>query len=171
MERFDANELIRRLDLQPHPEGGYYRETYRASTMTSAVEREGRPEQFAKPRSVATAIYFLLPAGEKSTWHRIDADEMWHFYAGGPLLVAELHEQGRVRETVLGGDLSAGQTFQHVVPAGCWFASRPLAKQGYALVGCTVAPGFEFDHFELADTQVLLNGWPHARELIESMAR
>lgn len=171
MEHLKADELIRSLELQPHPEGGYYREGYRASTKTPAVEREGKVVRFEKSRSVSTAIYFLLPAGEKSTWHRIDADEMWHFYAGGPLLIAELHEQSQVRETVLGRDLAAGHKLQHVVPAGCWFASRPLAKEGYALVGCTVAPGFEFDHFELADTQLLLSEWPHARKLIESLAR
>lgn len=171
MEPLDADELIRRLDLQPHPEGGYYRETYRASTRTQTVEREGHLVRLENPRSVSTAIYFLLPAGEKSTWHRIDADEMWHFYAGGPMLIAELHEQGRVRETILGSDLAAGQKPQHVVPAGCWFASRPLAEDGYSFVGCTVAPGFEFDHFELANTQALLDDWPQNRELIDSLAR
>jgi hypothetical protein len=132
----DADEIIRLLDLQPHPEGGHYGETWRAPATTG-----GRP--------VSTAIYFLLRAGERSHWHRVDADEVWHHYSGAPLTLSIADdERGPVRDAVLGSDLAAGERPQLVVPAGAWQAAEPLGP--WVLVGCTVAPGFEFAHFELA---------------------
>ncbi len=134
MSSFDgvtAADIIRVLDLQPHPEGGHYRETFRDSRTV-----EGR--------SVGTAIYFLLAAGERSHWHRVDAAEIWHFHAGAPLAL-EIEGQGVV---TLGVDLAAGQRPQAVVPTGAWQAARTLGD--WTLVGCTVAPGFEFAGFELA---------------------
>jgi len=129
--RTSAADIIRLLDLQPHPEGGHYRETFRDSRTV-----EGR--------SVGTAIYFLLAAGERSHWHRVDAAEIWHFHAGAPLAL-EIEGQGVV---TLGVDLAAGQRPQAVVPTGAWQAARTLGD--WTLVGCTVAPGFEFAGFELA---------------------
>lgn len=134
----EAAEIIRMLDLVPHPEGGHYVETYRSST-TSAVP---------PARAHGTAIYFLLRAGERSHWHRVDADEIWHHYAGAPLelLVAE---PGSARTTaILGKDLRAGERPQRLVKAGYWQAARSLGA--WTLVGCTVTPAFEFDGFELA---------------------
>jgi uncharacterized protein len=126
-----AADIIRLLDLQPHPEGGHYRETFRDLRTV-----EGR--------SVGTAIYFLLAAGERSHWHRVDAAEIWHFHAGAPLAL-EIEGLGVV---TLGVDLAAGQRPQAVVPTGAWQAARSLGD--WTLVGCTVAPGFEFAGFELA---------------------
>jgi len=126
-----AADIIRLLDLQPHPEGGHYRETFRDPRKV-----EGR--------SVGTAIYFLLAAGERSHWHRVDAAEIWHFHAGAPLAL-EIEGQGVV---TLGVDLAAGQRPQAVVTTGAWQAARTLGD--WTLVGCTVAPGFEFAGFELA---------------------
>jgi predicted cupin superfamily sugar epimerase len=130
-----AEHIIQLLGLQPHPEGGHYRETFR----DSAVGASGRAH--------STAIYFLLKAGEISRWHRVDAVEAWHWYAGAPLLLTVADAAGR-REVRLGTELAAGERPQAVVPAHAWQQARSLGA--WTLVGCTVAPGFEFARFELA---------------------
>jgi predicted cupin superfamily sugar epimerase len=130
-----AADIIRLLDLQPHPEGGHYRETFR----DPAGDLSGRAH--------ATAIYFLLRAGEISRWHRVDAAEVWHWHAGAPLLLTVADASGR-REARLGVDLAAGERPQAVVPAQAWQQARSLGD--WTLVGCTVAPGFEFAGFEMA---------------------
>jgi uncharacterized protein len=130
-----AAEIIRLLELKPHPEGGHFRETFR----DPRVREDGRAH--------STAIYFLLAAGERSHWHRIDAVEIWHFHAGSPLAL-QIADAGRIQTIRLGCDLTAGERPQAVVPAGTWQAAESLG--GWTLVGCTVAPGFEFRSFELA---------------------
>ena len=156
----DSRELIRRLKLEPHPEGGYFRETYRAS---GNVVREGHHE----PRSASTAIYFLLCNGAHSAWHRIRSDEVWHFYAGDPVDVHVLDANGALVTHRLGDALMhEGTAFQAVVKAGDWFAAECHDASGAALVGCTVAPGFEFSEFELAGRGVLEARYPRHRELI-----
>jgi predicted cupin superfamily sugar epimerase len=152
--------LVSRLGLVPHPEGGYYKETYR-----SAESIPGRG------RSVCTAIHYLLPAGAFSALHRIKSDELWFFHAGGPLVVAELAADGTVEETVLGVDLAAGQAPQHAVPAGRWFGAYPAPGTAFALVSCAVAPGFDFADFELGRRDELLAAYPQARALIERLTR
>ena len=139
------DDLVRAYRLAPHPEGGFYREHYRSTDRVPGTSR-----------ALSTAIYFLLPAGAFSRLHRIDADEVWHFYDGGPLRIAEIAPDGRVRETLLGRDPGAGQVPSHVVPAGAWFGAAPAEGTAFALVGCTVSPGFEFEGFELADRAALL---------------
>jgi predicted cupin superfamily sugar epimerase len=129
----EADELVRALDLTPHPEGGFYRETF----------RDAAPDG----RAHSTAIYYLLRAGECSRWHRVDAAEIWHFYAGDPLELL-IGEGERLRRHLLGPRLLEGERPQLVVPAFAWQSARPLGR--YTLVGCTVAPGFEFAGFELA---------------------
>lgn len=133
-----ADEIIALLDLQPHPEGGYFRETWRAD----APDGE---------RAAGTAIYFLLKAGEVSHWHRVDAAEIWHWYAGGPLELS-LSEGNELRTQTLGPELGEGQRPQLIVPVGAWQSARSLGD--WTLVGCTVSPGFEFEGFELAP-----DGW------------
>jgi hypothetical protein len=145
-----ARRLIRLLRLKPHPEGGFFRETYRA-----ARGRGGR--------CASTAILFLLPRGSVSRLHRIQSDEVWHFYSGGPLFVVELGKGG-VRRTKLG----AGR-FQHVVRAGTWFGAELARGSEYALVGCTVAPGFEFRDFELGERAGLLESFPRCRAVVERL--
>src|SRR5579862_7268421 len=113
-----ARHWIDTLGLIPHPEGGYYRETYRSSL---SIARQALPAQFTGPRLVSTAIYFLLEGKNFSAFHRLRSDELWHFYAGGPLVVHVIDEHGRYSEILLGSDPEAGQTFQAVVRAGCWF--------------------------------------------------
>lgn len=131
---FTAEEVIAWLELSPHPEGGHYRETFRDPRTIDG-------------RSVATAIYYLLAAGEASHWHHVDASEIWHHYLGDPLELRIATDTG-VQTIILGADLAAGQVKQAVVPAGAWQAATGLGA--WSLMGCTVAPGFEFSSFELA---------------------
>lgn len=162
-ERIDSRELIRRLGLAPHPEGGYFRETYRAEgRVTRAGERE--------PRDASTAIYFLLCDGAHSAWHRIRSDEVWHFYAGDSIAIHVLDAHGALVTHRLGNALAdPGAAFQAVVKAGDWFAAECCDASGTALVGCTVAPGFEFSEFEMAAPGVLEERYPQHRELIGRM--
>jgi uncharacterized protein len=131
----EADMLIRRLALKPHPEGGHYRETFR----DDAEDASGRAH--------GTAIYFLLKAGEESRWHRVDAVEIWHWYAGAPLAL-RIGEDGAVKDHILGNDFAKGHAPQIIVPSRAWQSAKSLGA--YTLVGCTVAPGFLFEHFELA---------------------
>lgn len=163
-----AATWIEQLQLLPHPEGGYYKENYRSS---ESIRQSALPARFSGDRPVSTAIYFLLNAGNFSALHRIQSDECWHFYAGDPLLVHMIHPDGKAETVVLGNDPAAGQLFQYVVPAGCWFGSEPAPGSAYSLVGCTVAPGFDFADFELATAAQLLAGYPQHEVLIRRMCR
>ncbi|MEM8935969.1 MAG: cupin domain-containing protein [Pseudomonadota bacterium] len=135
----DAASIIQRLQLKPHPEGGWFRETWRAETDA------GR-------RAAGTAIYFLLEDGQRSHWHRVDAAEIWHFYAGAPLTLSIAEDHGAVRRATLGPALDAGQTPQEIVPANAWQSAE--TSGAWSLVGCTVSPGFEVSGFTLAP-----DGW------------
>jgi len=135
MRTLSAAEVIRLLDLKPHPEGGHFRETFRDAHTDAAG------------RAASTAIYFLLAQGERSHWHRVDAAEVWHYYAGAPL-VLEMSEKSAIRRMKLGPDIALGERPQGVVPAGHWQAAESLGE--WTLVGCMVAPGFEFSGFEMA---------------------
>ena len=130
---------IDQLDLQPHPEGGYFKETYRS---VGTIPANALPGGFTGARSFSTAIYYLLQKGEFSTFHRIQSDECWHFYAGQTLLIHIIFDNGQYVCVKLGTNIDAGETFQFVVPAKAWFASEPATGSAFALVGCTVAPGF-----------------------------
>lgn len=143
----DVQQIIKTLDLKPHPEGGFYRETYH-----SAVMHDGH--------SISTSIYFLLPEGNVSHLHRITSDEIWHFYAGGALEIIEILPDKTLKKTLLGNDLAGGHLLQYCVAAGHWFGAAPCEGAAFALVGCTVAPGFSFDNFELGDRQYLLQHFP-----------
>jgi len=135
MQPLSASDVICLLALKPHPEGGHFRETFR--------------DAVAGDRAASTAIYFLLARGERSHWHRVDAAEVWHHYAGAPLALAiAARERAPIERVTLGPDLAAGDRPQAVVPAGAWQAAESLGD--WTLVGCTVAPGFEFQGFELA---------------------
>ena len=138
----DWRALVTALDLQPHPEGGFYREVFRSGLQV--------PFHGAS-RSAGTSIYYLLAQGAYSAWHRIDADEAWYFHAGGPLALHVLTAAGDLVTHRLGDPRRhAGAVFQTVVTAGCWFAAEPAEPDGYTLVGCAVSPGFEFTGFQLA---------------------
>jgi predicted cupin superfamily sugar epimerase len=158
------DELIRRLDLKPHPEGGFFSETYRSADSVR------RADGSTQTRSASTAIYYLLCDGAHSAWHRIKSDEVWHFYAGEPLNVHVLAETGSLITHRLGNALiHPDAVFQAVVPAGRWFAAECANPATYALVGCTVAPGFEFSEFELADVDALKARHPQHAAFIERL--
>jgi uncharacterized protein len=141
-----AAEIIRLLDLKPHPEGGHYRQTFR-DPLTYPPPQAGEGKMGAA-RAASTAIYFLLARGERSHWHRVDAVEIWHWHAGAPLALEIAAAPGQRERIMLGNDLAAGERPQGIVPAHAWQAARSLGD--WTLVGCTVAPGFEFATFELA---------------------
>jgi uncharacterized protein len=144
MHPLTAAEMIRALDLKPHPEGGHYRQTFQDTRAD------------ASDRAASTAIYFLLARGERSHWHRVDAVEVWHYYAGAPLVLEmAVDEKGPIRRMKLGPDIAMGERPQAVVPTGHWQAAESMGD--WTLVGCTVAPGFQFAGFEMAAP-----GWkPH----------
>jgi uncharacterized protein len=158
-----AKSLIRKFDLKKHPEGGYFAESYRSSEI---ISRQALPSRYKGDRSFSTAIYFLLPTGAVSRLHRIASDEIWHFYLGGPLELLQISPDGKLGKLILGPDVAEGQKIQHAVPAGFWFGARPAEGSPYSFVGCTVAPGFDFTDFELADAEVLLRTFPALREEI-----
>lgn len=162
-----AQSYIQALQLQPHPEGGFFSESYR-SAQTMALSAPGGGTQ---QRNVCTAIYFLLEAGNFSAFHRIQSDEIWHFYAGQALEVLELLPDGQLCCTRLGSDILRGEIPQYVVPANTWFASRVAEGGTFSLVGCTVAPGFDFADFQLARRQELLEIFPQHRPVITELTR
>lgn len=163
-----ASDLIARLELSPHPEGGWYRETYRCEERYPGA---GLPERFDGARCHATSIYFLLTGESFSSLHRIKADEQWHFYAGSPLDIHVIDPDGTYQALRLGSDLAQGQSFQAVVPHGCWFGATVDGEGGFALLGCSVAPGFEFGDFELARREELLVQYPDHAALIMRLTR
>ena len=148
----NAEDVVRRLGLLPHPEGGFYRETYRSALTLDLPD--------GRRRAVCTAIHYLLPAGAWSTWHRVASDEIWHHYDGGPL---RLHLLGMGTRILQRGDPQA------VVPAGVWQAAEPGA--GAVLCGCTVSPGFDFADFELGRAEALLASHPTQEALIRRLLR
>lgn len=160
--------LINHFQLQPHPEGGWYRQTYRSPERVPAA---CLPERFGGDRPFSTAIFFLLESGNFSAFHRIKSDECWHFYAGDALEIFILLPGGALKKIQLGNDIAGGQLFQYVVPAGCWFASRPATGSAFSLVGCTVSPGFDFADFEMADAETLSQEYPAYAGLIQTLCR
>ena len=145
--RLTADDVIRLLDLKPHPEGGYFRETFRDAPPPYPPPQAGEG-RVGVGRAASTAIFFLLARGQRSHWHRVDAAEIWHWYAGAPLDLDISSARGHRERRILGSDLVAGERPQAVVPANVWQSAKTLGD--WTLVGCTVAPGFEFSRFELA---------------------
>lgn len=157
-----ASELISRFGLKPHPEGGWYAETFRSNVTVTTPSTTGT-------RCASTAIYFLVAPGSVSRLHRIQSDECWHFYMGHPLTIVEIDEDSKqCILTQLGNDINRGEIPQYVVKANRWFGSFPSSDDpdSFSFVGCTVAPGFEFSDFELASRADLLEKFPLASEMI-----
>jgi hypothetical protein len=152
--------------LTRHVEGGAFREVYRSDLILS---RQSLPLFFQGDRNASTHIYFLLAESQFSAFHRIAADELWHFYYGDTLLVYEIGHNGRLVIHRLGNNPEKGESFQTVIKAGSWFASAPAEGSEYALVGCTVAPGFDFADFELADRAALSAQYPEYEEVIRRL--
>ena len=156
---------IEKLGLTQHIEGGAYKETYRSPLVLNNL-----PKDFKGPRNASTAIYFLLQEGEFSALHKIAADEGWHFYEGTSLTVYEIEPDGNLIKHQLGREFENGETFQCTIKAGNWFGSQ-VEGGGYALVGCPVAPGFDFEDFELANREELINQLPQHRQIIIELTR
>lgn len=163
-----ARYWIDKLGLIAHPEGGYYRETYRSEL---SIAREALPPQFTGARLVSTAIYFLLEGENFSAFHRLRSDELWHFYAGSSITVHVIEPDRGYTEIQVGSNPDAGDVLQAAVKAGRWFASRVRDPQSFALAGCTVAPGFDFSDFELGRRAELVRQYPQHRKLIEQLTR
>ncbi len=161
--------LIDHYNLLPHPEGGFYRQTYVAEEN---IPQAALPHRFDGNRKFSTAIYFLLPHGVFSAFHRIKSDEVWHFYKGCAVNIHVIHPNGDYELMKLGNNFGEDESFQLVVPANAWFASEPMSSPGeYALVGCTVSPGFDFADFELAKADILIEEHPNHEQLIRSFTR
>jgi uncharacterized protein len=162
----DAQTILKQLGLQPHPEGGFYRETYRSQERIAAA---ALPPRYGKDRNLSTAIYYLLTPGSFSSLHRLQSDEVFHFYAGDPVTMLQLHEDGRAETIVLGQDIRAGQQLQVVVPRGVWQGMLLNDGGAFALLGATVSPGFDFADFELGTRAALVRQYPSCAALIERL--
>ena len=155
-----AAYYIRKLQMQPHPEGGYYKETYRS--IEQILNTDGQE------RNISTAIYFLLEEEQKSHLHKIKSDELWFHHQGETLEIISI-QNGELISTYLGSNLDAGEVLQTTIPANTWFGSRVKNKKGFALVSCTVAPGFDFEDFEMAKQEDLSKEFPHLKGRLEEM--
>jgi predicted cupin superfamily sugar epimerase len=165
-----ADLLIEAFQLRPHPEGGFYRESYRAPETIAAA---ALPERFDGDRALSTAIYFLLRGDQISALHRLRCDELWHAYLGTALEVVQITAGGSLAVTRLGSDVAAGELPQAVVPAGHWFGARLADPRpdAFALAGCTVAPGFDFADLELARRDDLIAAYPQHEAIIRALTR
>ncbi len=167
MHPWSAADWIRALHLQPHPEGGYFAEVYRASGNIPAA---ALPAEFAGgDRPYSTSIYFLLRSGERSFLHQMASDEVWHFYAGSSLSIHVISASGAYERLLLGINVEAGERLQQVVPAGVWFGATVNDPDSFSLVGCTVAPGFDFRDFRLGQRQDLQRQFPQHAPLIAQL--
>jgi hypothetical protein len=161
-------QLVKHLELEPHPEGGFYKEMYRseAKLLGSLLAKDLEGD-----RNFSTAIYFLIEKENFSALHKIKSDEIWHFYAGDALEVMEISNSGQLKITLVGNKLDQGEVFQYTVKANTWFGSRVKSGGTYSLVGCTVSPGFDFRDFEMAKRNDLLEKFPEHKGIIEQMTR
>ena len=160
--------IINHLDLLPHPEGGFFKESYRSPDM---IPKNVIVGDFSGDRNYSTGIYFLLTADNFSAFHRIKQDEMWHFYEGSPLLVHMIAPNGLYQMQKIGLNFELGELPQFVVPKGVWFASEVEVSGDYSLVACTVSPGFDFQDFELAKRELLTKKFPQHTKIIKRLTR
>lgn len=163
-----AQFFIDKLNMKPHPEGGYYCETFRSK---DEIAQDALPARYTGNRSFYTGIYFLMFGDNFSAFHRLKSDEMWHFYHGNAMFVYVIDKNGVLQIIKLGNNIEEGEVFQALVPAGCWFASKPKDVAGFSLVGCTVSPGFDFDDFEMARRRDLIKQFPQYAATITALTR
>ncbi len=163
----EAAYLIKKLNLEKHPEGGWFKEVYRSGEMISAECLSG---SFKGARNISTSIYYLLEGDDFSAFHRIKSDEIWHYYAGNSAIEILTIEKGLIKTQLLGNQTDEKQNFQIAVPKNTWFAARLVKMDGFALTGCTVSPGFHFDDFELAGKE-LLEEYPQLKNKIAGLIR
>lgn len=163
-----ADNIIKKLKLVPHPEGGYFKETYRS---VGEIPREFLDDGFTGPRNYSTAIYFMLTSDNYSAFHKVRQDEFWFFHSGSPIELHMISEEGEHTLVVIGSNIEIGELPQFVVPGGNWFAAAVVNKNDYSLVSCTVSPGFDFDDFKLANRESLVDKYPLHEEIIERFTR
>lgn len=156
---------IEQLKLSAHPEGGFYRETYRSE---ETIPQNALPNRFEGKRNISTAIYFLLRSQDRSAFHKIKSDELWHYHAGSSLSIYVIIQNKLVTYT-LGPEIEKGQALQITIPANCWFGAKVNEVDSYILAGCTVAPGFDFQDFEMGDRKRLLSEFPQYTEIIQML--
>lgn len=164
----EAKHIADTLNMLPHPEGGFYKETYRSDGIISENDLDNG---ISGKRNYATAIYFLLTSDTFSAFHRIKQDEMWHFYKGSPLRLHIISKKGDYSNITIGNDLDKGEIPQFTVNAGDWFAAEVINKNHYSLTGCTVSPGFDFRDFELPKRDKLISLFPEHSEIITKLTR
>lgn len=163
----NSDTIIEALGLIEHPEGGFYKETYRSgNSFSNGVD----DSEFPTGRSFSTSIYFLLKSDQTSAFHRIKSDELWHFHLGSPLTIHIIHPDSLYEALYLGPDLHTDQQFQHVVPAGSWFGVSIDKPNSFTLSGCTVSPGFDFRDFEMGDPYMLKQAFPEHKEIINKLS-
>lgn len=160
--------LIQELELNAHPEGGFYKETYRSE---GSISENHLPEKFKGDRNYCTSIYFLLSSTDFSAFHKINQDETWHFYEGSSITIHQISPEGIYSKIILGNNLLEKEMFQYTVKGGFWFGATVNKTNSYTLVGCTVAPGFDFNDFELANRIELQKKFPNHKRIIEELTR
>ena len=163
-----ANKYIKKLQLKPHPEGGYYKELYRAGEL---ILPDHLPVRYKSSRNFSTSIYFLLEGNQVSTFHRLKSDELWHFYDGSTLIIYIIEEGGELKKIKLGRNMNNGENFQIQIKNNNWFGAELLDKSSFALIGCTVSPGFEFEDFEMGDKIELTKRYPEHKDIIFKLTR
>ncbi len=154
---------VQALELCPHPEGGYYKESYRSPDR---IGTQGLPVRYTAERDCVAAIYFLLAEEQVSKFHRLKCEEMWFYHHGTSLMLSLIAQNGSLRHITLGPHVDKGEQLQVLIPHGVWFGARPTTQDAYSLISCITAPGFDFDDFELADRRTLLDAYPQHREII-----
>lgn len=162
----NIDNIIQSLDLQPHPEGGYFKETYRS---IGDINTDSLDSAYNSTRSYSTCIYFLLTSDTFSAFHRIKQDEIWHFYDGATIKLHTISPEGKHSEYKIGRNFTVGEVPQLVVEGGDWFAAEVLGEDTYALVGCTVSPGFDFSDFELPNRKELTSKFPQHLDIITKL--
>ncbi len=163
-----ARKYIEKLQLKAHPEGGYYREVFRAGEIILA---DHLPKRYKSSRNFSTSIYFLLEGNQVSNFHRLKSDEQWHFYDGSGIVIYVIEEGGNLSKILLGRNIEKGESLQTVIKHNSWFGAELIDKTSFALIGCTVSPGFDFSDFELGKKAKLLNEYPDYEYTIIKLTR
>lgn len=164
----DYKEIIKQLELNPHPEGEYYKEIYRSAEK---ISKEFFPSRYNGARSFSTSIYYMLAGEQISVFHKLESDEIWNFYSGSPLYIHLLDEKNGYKKVKLGNKFLNGELPQYIIPRGTFFAAEVEDKNSYSLIGCTVAPGFEFEDFEFGNANQLIKQFSEQKELILRLSK
>ena len=161
----NANYWIEKLGLEKHPEGGWFRQVHKSDEI---IKKEHLPERYSGSRHYGTSIYFLITGKEFSVFHRIKSDEIWHFYEGSQITIHLINTKGKYSTVKLGNNFENGEVFQYTIPHGVWFAAE---TESFALIGCTVSPGFDYEDFELGKREEMVKMFPENVQIIERLTR